>query len=291
MTSNVSTVSDFVANGHQIMPNGSCSPSKIPYGGFSPVRLQTGIQPEPSSAFLELKRRTRIPSRTANLYPAQVRVSPPIVPIPGQVSGSVAPVLSRPEALGSPGSYALSLDPRLLRPHLKLSASPAGLSPSSRQVFAPWSDGSRYREAPQFTLPVSLPVPSYVPRQTRWLPSTVSSPSALAFAISVPARHLQIPPLPVSRWACNEAATFALSYGPMSCSLFTGKSFYSRAFTLRSRLRNASSITIRPNSQLPEPDLHRLDKQHYGLRADKHGSRINKKSTINRGRYRSIVKR
>jgi hypothetical protein len=26
----------------------SCSPSKIPYGGFSPVRLQTGIQRRPS---------------------------------------------------------------------------------------------------------------------------------------------------------------------------------------------------------------------------------------------------
>jgi hypothetical protein len=253
------------------MPNDSCSPSKIPYGGFSPVRLQTGSQPEPSCAFLELKRRPRIPSRTANLYPAQVRVSPPVVPIPGQVSGSADPDLSRPEALGSPGSYAVSPDHRLLRPHPKLSASPAGLSASSRQVFAPRSGSSRYREAPQFTLPVSLPVPSYVPRQTRWLPSTVSSPSALAFATSAPARHLQIPPLPVPRWACNEAATFALCYGPVSCSLFTGKSFYSRAFTLRGHPRTASSITIRPNSQLPEPDFHRLDKQHYGLRADEHG--------------------
>jgi hypothetical protein len=272
MTSNVSIVSDFVANGHQIMPDDSCSPSKIPYGGFSPVRLQTGIQPEPSSAFLELKRRTRIPSRKANLYPAQVQVSPPMVPVPpGQVSGSVDQDLSRPEALGSPGSYAISPDPRLLWPHPKLSASPAGLSASSRQVFAPRSGSSRCREAPQFTLPVLLPVPSYVPRQTRGLPSTVSSPPALAFARSAPARHLQIPPLPVSRWACNEAATFALCYGPVSCSLSTGKSFYSRAFALRSHLRNASSITIRPNSQLPEPDLHRLDKQHYGLRADQHG--------------------
>jgi len=44
MTSNVSIVSDFVANGHQIIPYDSCSLSKIPYGGFSPVRLQTGIQ-------------------------------------------------------------------------------------------------------------------------------------------------------------------------------------------------------------------------------------------------------
>ena len=37
MTSSVSIVSDFVANGHQIIPNDSCSPSKIPYGGFSRI--------------------------------------------------------------------------------------------------------------------------------------------------------------------------------------------------------------------------------------------------------------
>ena len=268
MTSNVSIVSDFVANGHQIMPNDSCSPSKIPYGGFSPVRLQTGSRPKPSSAFLELKRRTRIPSRTANLYPAQVRVSPPVVPIPGQARGSVDPDLSRPEALGSPGSYAVSPDHRLLWPHPKLSASPAGLSASPRQVFAPRSDGSRSREAPQFTPLVSLPVPSYVPRQTRWPLSTVSSPSALAFAFSAHSRHLQFPPLRFPGGRCNEAATFALCYGPVSCLPYTGKGFYFRAFTTQGHPRAASSIAIRPNSQLPEPDFHWQDTQHYGLRAE-----------------------
>ena len=32
------------------------SPSKIPYGGFSPVRLQTGIQPRPSHRLQVVKR-------------------------------------------------------------------------------------------------------------------------------------------------------------------------------------------------------------------------------------------
>jgi len=64
------------------------------------------------------------------------------------------------------------------------------------------------------------------------------------------------------------AATFALCYGPVGCLLFTGKSFYFRAFASRGRPRGASSITIRPNSQLPEPDFHRQDTQHYGLRAE-----------------------
>jgi hypothetical protein len=50
MTSNVSALSGFVANGHQTVHDVSFCPSEIPYGGFSPVRLQTGLGPSPSSA-------------------------------------------------------------------------------------------------------------------------------------------------------------------------------------------------------------------------------------------------
>ena len=71
------------------------------------------------------------------------------------------------------------------------------------------------------------------------------------------------------------AATFALCCGPVGCLLFTGKSFYFRAFASWGRPQKASSITIRPNSQLPEPDFHRLDTQHYGLRAEKKRRRLN----------------
>ena len=48
MTSDVSALSGIVANGHQAVHFVSSAPSKIPYGGFSPVRLQTGCQPRPS---------------------------------------------------------------------------------------------------------------------------------------------------------------------------------------------------------------------------------------------------
>jgi hypothetical protein len=48
MTSNVSALSSIVANGHQAIHFVSSAPSKIPYGGFSPVRLQTDCQPRPS---------------------------------------------------------------------------------------------------------------------------------------------------------------------------------------------------------------------------------------------------
>jgi hypothetical protein len=48
MASGVSTLWGFVANGHQVVHSVSSSPSEIPYGGFSPVRLQTGLGPSPS---------------------------------------------------------------------------------------------------------------------------------------------------------------------------------------------------------------------------------------------------
>ena len=49
MTSSVSTLSSFVAKGHQAIHFVSSAPSKIPYGGFSPVRLQTCFRPRPPS--------------------------------------------------------------------------------------------------------------------------------------------------------------------------------------------------------------------------------------------------
>ena len=49
MTSGVSALSGRVANGHQAIHFVSSAPSKIPYGGFSPVRLQTRLTPRPPS--------------------------------------------------------------------------------------------------------------------------------------------------------------------------------------------------------------------------------------------------
>jgi len=49
MTSKVAALSGVVANGHQAIHFVSSAPSKIPYGGFSPVRLQTRLTPRPPS--------------------------------------------------------------------------------------------------------------------------------------------------------------------------------------------------------------------------------------------------
>ena len=54
--SGVSVLSDFVANGRQAIHHVSSPPSKIPYGGFSPVRLQTG----PPDATFAVRSRARL---------------------------------------------------------------------------------------------------------------------------------------------------------------------------------------------------------------------------------------
>ena len=58
VTSCVSALSGCVANGHQALHHVSSSPSEIPYGGFSPVRLQTA----------SLHRNLRQPGQPGSLY-------------------------------------------------------------------------------------------------------------------------------------------------------------------------------------------------------------------------------
>jgi hypothetical protein len=43
MASAVSALSSIVANGHQIVPTVPPPPRFIPYGGFSPVRLEASL--------------------------------------------------------------------------------------------------------------------------------------------------------------------------------------------------------------------------------------------------------
>ena len=76
MTSIVSTFSGVVANSHQALQHVPSSPSKIPYVGFSPVRLQTGIPPRPSLTSCGLSARptdTRSPSPYTRLKPLAPR--------------------------------------------------------------------------------------------------------------------------------------------------------------------------------------------------------------------------
>jgi hypothetical protein len=108
------------------------SPSKIPYGGFSPVRLQTEIQPPPSSTVPGLSA-ARIRPET-RLISGHRPGSKPLRPTKGLTVGEAgAPASSgtashrpgqfRPEALGSPAGYSVPPDRRLLWPHPSLSLS------------------------------------------------------------------------------------------------------------------------------------------------------------------------
>src|SRR5712664_3557372 len=89
MTSNVSALSGVVANGHQAIHFVSSTPFKIPYGGFSPVRLQTRLTPRPPSRAYQRHR-------------------------------ELLTTTTSPVALGSPTGYIVQPARRLLGPHLRL---------------------------------------------------------------------------------------------------------------------------------------------------------------------------
>jgi hypothetical protein len=129
--SRVSALSGFVANGRQAVHPVSPSPSKIPYGGFSPVRLQAGCQPRPSPT----------PVHPASAYTQpQSSVRPPRVAPRGNphllVELAARPT-SDPEALGSPAGYVVPPGHRLLWPHPRRWTSPFDFSSPGLCATAP----------------------------------------------------------------------------------------------------------------------------------------------------------
>ena len=175
VASNVSALSSGVANGHQTMQHVSSSLSKIPYGGFSPVRLQTGSPRRPSSSIAR-----------SNLYAVQVRPSDPVA-IAGNSAGRLSPHLpSRGPWLAS--GLCCPAGHRLLWPHPRLWSPPADLC-FIRRVFVAQLLPTGRPEVPQFTLRVSTHVPHSVPRWTARLLLIVTSARILAFAIFVLARR------------------------------------------------------------------------------------------------------
>lgn len=108
------------------------SPSKIPYGGFSPVRLQTEIPPPPSAARSELSA-ARIPPankpyrRPKSKHPDHAahrranRSKPGAPDSSGTITSSIGQF--RPEALGSAAGCSVPPHHRLLWPHPSLSLS------------------------------------------------------------------------------------------------------------------------------------------------------------------------
>ena len=108
------------------------SPSKIPYGGFSPVRLQTEIQPPPSSTQPGLSAaRMLLETRLISGYrPGSQALRPTKGLTVGEAgtpasSGTASRRSSRfrPEALGSAAGCSVPPHRRLLWPHPSLSLS------------------------------------------------------------------------------------------------------------------------------------------------------------------------
>ena len=261
VASDVSALSSGVANGDQTMQHVSSSLSKIPYGGFSPVRLQTGSPRRPSSS-----------TTRSYLYAVQVRPSDPYGHC-WHVKRVVCHRTSRPEALGSPAGYVVPPGHRLLRPHPRLWSPPADLCFIRRVSVAQLLPTGR-PEVPQFTPRVSTHVPHSVPRWTVRLLVTVTSSHILAFAIFVLARHplnhkIRFIVACVTRLQVSLYAT-----ARQTCLPCPGQDFYFRAFIPGGRPPETSSITTWAYSQFPWPVFHRLDTQHYGLR-----SRVGEKAT------------
>jgi hypothetical protein len=219
MTSNVSTFSGYVANGHQALQYVSSSPSKIPYVGFSPVRLQTGIQPQPSPVRDGLSARPTF-TRTLQTY------------MRSELSNIDERNHYRSRAFAQADLPSMRENNPVQRPLARQWVMLShrviayyGLIRNSRPLPSIYElyDGSLpyglvwagIERLPNL-LHVSLStVPPSVPRRAGRLPMAVASPSVIAFAESAPARH---PQPHTRRFSCgkrNVAAKFALCYGPV----------------------------------------------------------------------------
>jgi hypothetical protein len=207
-----------VAKGHQTMHYVSSSLSKIPYGGFSPVRLQTGIQPQSSlirsglsarptytrdlSTYMRLKLLTQTKADTTRRRAhaqAALSFSSESIPIQRPLAHQKVMLSSRVIAY-----YGLIRNSQPLPSTYDLydGSLPCGLV---------WAGIERLPNLLRISL---SSVPPYVPRRARRLHLTVPSPSVLAFATFAQARHPQSHTRRFSRGSCNEAARFASCCGP-----------------------------------------------------------------------------
>ncbi len=231
VASDVSALSSGVANSNQTMQHVSSSLSKIPYGGFSPVRLQTGSP--------------RRPSPTGNthldLYAAQVWPSDPMA-IAGMLAGRLSPhapvqrPLARQRVMLSRrviAYYGLIRDSGLLplTYYLIQRVSVAQLLPTGRP------------EVPQFTLRVCTHVPHSVPRRTARLLVTVTSSRILAFAIFVVARRPLVHKIRFIVVCVTRLQVSLYATARWVCSPCPGQDFYFRAFIPQDRSSETSSIT------------------------------------------------
>ena len=266
----------------------SSSLSKIPYSGFSPVRLQTGIQPRPSSTMSSLSVKPACP-RSHWISPWLKSLSPKRAIFR---SGTYVQA-------GLPLSYINHPVQRSLAPQRVM---------LSHQIIAYYD-----------LIRASLPLPPVYVLSSGSLPlgllragkEKVPNLSCLSFPIvpsSVPRRlgdffrlllHRPLWPSPSShkvgdrlpthgrflRGSCNEAPKFASCYGPMELLALLRQGRLLSSFHLLGHPSGVSSITTRANNQFPRPDLHRLDKQPYRLQTKRTKDTKNAKGVRKASRF------
>ena len=246
----------------------SSSLSKIPYGGFSPVRLQTGIQPRPSSKMSRLSARpafTQTPwtyTRLQSLSPKRafirsgtfVQAELPLSYRNNPVQRSLAP-------------QRVMLSHRLIAYYDLIRASlplpPVYVLSSGSLPLGLLRAGNE--KVPNLSC-LSFPiVPSSVPRRLgdflRLLLHRPLWPSPSLQKVGVRLSTLA-GALPGLR---NEAAKFASCYGPMRLLALLRQGRLLSSFHLLGHPSGVSNITTRADNQFPRPDFHRLDKQPYRL--------------------------
>jgi len=253
----------------------SSSLSKIPYVGFSPIRLQTGIQPQPSPKALGLS------TRPAFLQILLTYMRLKSVPLARVAQWAIRNRIILIQAAPSPSCQNYPVQRPLAPPRvmlsrwinayyglIRVSRSLPSIYALVRWVFALRPCMGWGREIPQFTLRDCSRVPPSVPRWTERLQSVVASPFVLAFTQSVEARHPLSHVRRFCRGSCNEAAKFALCCGPTGLLALHRQGRLLSSFHLPGRPKKMSNITTRANNQFPRPDLHRQVTQPYGLQTD-----------------------
>jgi hypothetical protein len=220
----------------------SSAPSKIPYGGFSPVRLQTGRQrqPSPSRAYMPLKPRqaSRDPAhqgsrRTVSASSDSRRSIPVQRPLARR-----RVILSRRLNATMASSAPLVLSRRLIR-----SVSTAGLCTKGQ--------GQRVPNLSCLSVdPCRCLYPGGRVAQDCWISTRVGLRPMLKGSASA-----NIPPEVGSRRGYLSGLTaIRLTLRPGSLLALHRQGRLRSSFPPMSHLTGTSNMTTRPNSQLPRPD-------------------------------------
>ena len=256
MTSNVAALSGIVANGHQAIHFVSSAPSKIPYGGFSPVRLQTRLTPRPPSRACQrplIGRHCRyLVSRRFVRGRSCDQAAPRTSDHDRRSSGPWLPdrlYCPAGSSLTMATSAPLSATQRIMDYSVRLRDRPANRRGSPIYSANPFTPCRRpYSGGPcnctrrclhrRFCLhPLCTGSATTCPTD----PNRVGCVTKLQ------------PSLNATAWRC--------------CSPCFGQDFYYRACLSRVTPGSQVGYDWMVHRHLPSPDLHRLDWQPYGLRA------------------------